>query len=295
MTALGLALLAGCTNLDALNALSAKPSVTPQTVDYGDLPRQKIDIYVPAPNAPATNMVASARAAGDAMLRPIVIFFYGGSWTYGSRQDYAFVAKAFLDEGFVVAIPDYRLSPEVVYPVFLQDSAAAVKKVIEKAREFGGDPSRVVLMGHSAGAYNAAMVALDKRLLSDTDRRAICGVVGLATPLNFLPIQLPAARVAFSWPNTPPDSQPIAHVSADSPPMLLITARHDPLVDPEINTRAMAQKLAAAGVSVQVETIDGPLGLIGHASLVATLSSRFSFLAPTLARTKDFLEQVTAR
>ena len=292
-----LIVMAGCSSLDMLNAVTGKPNVAPVTLGYGASPRQRIDIYsyqVPGKaNDGLVNPVSAARAADEPKLKPVVIFFYGGSWTYGSRQDYSFVAKAFLDQGYVVAIPDYRLSPEVTYPVFLQDSAAAVKKVIDTAREFGGDPDRIVLMGHSAGAYNAAMVAMDKRLLSDSDRRHIRGVIGLASPVNFLPIQLPEARVAFNWPNTPQDSQPIEHVSSDSPPMLLMIAPHDRLVDPVINSEQLAKKLQNAGVYVRLEQYELPLRLINHTSLVGTLSPSFQFAAPTMAHAREFLERVT--
>lgn len=291
-----LLVLVGCSSLDTLNALTGRPTVAPVTLEYGGLPRQRVDIYsMPSSAAPLSgvNAMSTARAAGERTLKPVVIFFYGGSWTYGSRQDYSFVAKAFLDAGYVVAIPDYRLSPEVTYPVFLHDSAAAVRKVIEQAREFGGDPDRIVLMGHSAGAYNAAMVAMDKRLLPDTDRRRIRGVVGLASPVNFLPIQLPQARVAFNWPNTPADSQPIEHVSRDSPPMFLAVTPSDRLVDPVLNSGALAKKLQSAGVYVRLESYELPLRLINHTSLVGTLSPTFQFATPTMTHVREFIERVT--
>jgi acetyl esterase/lipase len=225
--------------------------------------------------------------------KPLVIFFYGGSWNSGSRADYRFVARAFNDLGYSVAIPDYRLTPEALYPDFLKDSAQAISLLINRAEEFGADPQRVILVGHSAGAYNAMMVALDQRWLSPEDRQRIRGVIGLASPVNFLPIQLPAARLAFHWPNTPRDSQPIEHVSSSSPPILFINANNDPLVDPRINSIAMAEKLRAANVYVEVENFDGPLGMINHARLVATLSPTFQFLSPTLDKSRVFIERVS--
>jgi len=267
--------LTGCSSLDMLNAFTPSPSGRPVTLSYGSSERQRVDVY----------------QAGRR--KPLVIFFYGGSWNSGSRTDYRFVARAFNDLGYSVAIPDYRLTPEALYPDFLKDSAQAISLMINRAEEFGADPQRVILVGHSAGAYNAMMVALDQRWLSPEDRQRIRGVIGLASPVNFLPIQLPAARLAFHWPNTPRDSQPIEHVSSSSPPILFINANNDPLVDPRINSIAMAEKLRAANVYVEVENFDGPLGMINHARLVATLSPTFQFLSPTLDKSRVFIERVT--
>lgn len=292
-------LLSGCSGLGVLNTITPAPSVPAVTLSYGPSDRQKVDLYPAAanpsrvvPSSPISGAQANPSEISQRQLRPIVIFFYGGAWHTGSRQDYRFVAKAFTDMGYVVAIPDYRLSPEVVYPDFLRDSAAAFQVVVSNAARFGGDPERIIVAGHSAGAYNAAMLAMDSRWLAKGDRQRIRGLIGLASPVNFLPIQMPEARRAFSWPNTPQDTQPIEHVSKESPPMLLITAAVDPLVDPDINSRAMAKRLEAVGVQVQVETYPGPLGMINHANLVATLSSTLSFLAPTLVQSRDFIERV---
>jgi acetyl esterase/lipase len=258
-----------------VNAFTPSPNGLPVTLSYGSSERQRVDVY----------------QAGRR--KPLVIFFYGGSWNSGSRADYRFVARAFNELGYSVAIPDYRLTPEALYPDFLKDSAQAISLLINRAEEFGADPQRVILVGHSAGAYNAMMVALDQRWLSPEDRQRIRGVIGLASPVNFLPIQLPAARLAFHWPNTPRDSQPIEHVSSSSPPILFINANNDPLVDPRINSIAMAEKLRAANVYVEVENFDGPLGMINHARLVATLSPTFQFLSPTLDKSRVFIERVS--
>lgn len=295
--------LAGCSSLDVLNLLTGEPESKAMTLSYGPSLRQSIDVYLPNAAAPADASVtlrvesqlkaSQAKPAPAKSGRPMVIFFYGGAWSTGSKTDYRFIAKAFNEMGYVVAIPDYRLVPDVVYPEFLRDSASAVSVLIREAKTFGADPQRIILAGHSAGAYNAIMIALDQRWLGAGDRAKIRGVIGLASPVNFLPIQMPEAQRAFSWPNTPRDSQPIEHVSRNAPPMLLINAADDPLVDPKLNSLVMAERLKAAGVYVETDNLDGPLGLINHSRLVATLSPRFQFLAPTLQRVQDFIEHVT--
>ncbi len=271
--------LVGCSSLDVLNALTSNPMAKPVVVSYGDTERQKIDVY--------------ALPKGNPHSRPMILFFYGGSWATGSRTDYTFVASGFGDAGFVVAIADYRLIPEVTYPEFVKDSAAALRVLVDRAEEFGADPNKIVLAGHSAGAYNALMIAMDQRWLDSGYRQRIRGVIGLSSPVNFLPIQLPEAQQAFNWPNTPQDTQPIEHVRADNPPVLLFSANRDPLVNPEVNSRPMAQRLREKGVPVELYEFDGPLGLINHANLVGTLSPSFRFAAPTLEKSIDFVKRVT--
>jgi len=291
------ALLSGCSSLEFLNQVSGRPHAEPITVSYGVHSRQRVDVYPVVEKRlqmiPGGASVISAANAAPEQGRPMVIFFYGGSWNSGSRADYRFVATALNDLGYVVAIPDYRLTPEVFYPEFLQDSAEAVRTLIRQARQFGADPNRIVLAGHSAGAYNAAMIAMDQRWMVADERRHIRGLIGFAAPVNFLPIQIPEVQQTFRWPDTPQDSQPIEHVAPGNPPVLLITARGDRVVDPTRNSQSFADRLMQAGVPVQVEVIDGPLGLANHANVVATISPTFQFVAPTLTKIRSFVDQVT--
>ena len=118
----------------------------------------------------------------------------------------------------MTVVADYRLSPEVRYPVFLQDSALAMRWAFDNAQTYGADPARIFVMGHSAGAYNAAMLALDKRLLGAVglSPARLAGWIGLAGPYDFLPIGDRKTQVAFEWPNTPPDSQALFHAGSAS-------------------------------------------------------------------------------
>jgi acetyl esterase/lipase len=151
----------------------------------------------------------------------------------------------------------------------------------------GGDPKNIFLMGHSAGAYNAAMLALDPRWLEKQGmtRSMLRGWIGLAGPYDFLPVQNPTTKPVFNAPDTPPDSQPLSHVSALAPPALLIAASKDKLVDPVRNTGGMAAKLRAAHVPVQEVYYDG----ISHTTLVASLSTALQRLAPTLDAVDAFV------
>ncbi|MFL6656686.1 MAG: alpha/beta hydrolase [Massilia sp.] len=266
--------LAACSPLGALNALS--PGSARQAmagVAYGSNARHKLDIYTPE------------KSDGKA---PVVVFFYGGNWTTGERADYAFVGRALASRGFVVVIPDYRLYPEVRYPDFVDDAAQAVAWTAHDIARFGGDPHKLYVMGHSAGAYNAAMVALAPEYLARFGMQAssLRGWIGLAGPYDFIPIENRTTRPVFHFPDTPPASQPINHVTANSPPALLIAANSDALVNPVRNTGGLAKQLRAHGVAVKEVYLDR----VNHVTLVGSLAAPLRFLAPTLDTVADFID-----
>ncbi|MDT7934666.1 MAG: alpha/beta hydrolase [Sphingomonadaceae bacterium] len=260
------------------NALVPKDSAARQVargVAYGDGPRRKLDVYAPA------------RPASGAM--PTVVFFYGGSWNSGTRAGYAFAGRALSARGFVVIVPDYRLVPQVRYPAFIEDGAAAVRWAERHAGEYGGDPRRIVLVGHSAGAYIAAMLAVDERWLG-ADRAAVKGWAGLAGPYDFAPFTVPAAVAAFgAWPD-PTDTQPITHAGPGDPPALLLTGAADDTVQPR-NSDALGQKLRGAGVSAEVRRYPR----LGHIGILTALAQPFRGRAPVLDDIAAFIARVTAR
>jgi len=268
LLAAGAALLSGCSGVQALDALVPDHDYRLDAgLPYGDDSRQRIDVYRPL-----------EEAAQGAPKPPLVVFFYGGNWSNGDRADYRFVGEALASAGAVVAIPDYRLSPAVRYPVFLEDCARAVRWAVDHAELYGTDPSRLVLMGHSAGAYNAAMLALDPRWLGAVglSPQNVSAWIGMAGPYEFLPIDEPLTQVAFNWPNTPADSQPIVHVTPKSPPALLLAAEKDDTVDPQRNTAALAERLQQAGVQVSARFYPR----VSHATLAGSLGTPLRWLAP---------------
>lgn len=267
------ALLAACSPIKVLNALTPTSTFTKtSSLAYGDDPRQKLDIYRPVTALP------------DA---PVVVFFYGGSWNSGSKDDYGFVGEALASRGIVVVIADYRLYPQVRYPLFLQDGAQAVAWAYQHSAEYGGDPRKLYVMGHSSGAYNAAMLALDPQWLAGVglSPSVFKGWIGLAGPYDFLPIENRDVRPVFFYPDSPPDSQPINHVSQSAPPSLLIASVDDNLVNPKRNTGGLAKKLRAAGVPVE----EFYFTKTSHATLVASMSRPLRWLAPVLDRVTAFI------
>jgi acetyl esterase/lipase len=274
----GLATLSGCSATGALNALVPSDSYQLRAdVAYGPEARQRLDVYLPL----------ERRTAG-----PVVVFFYGGSWTTGERATYRFVGEALASRGIAVVVADYRLSPAVKYPVFLQDSAQAMRWTFDHLDELGTDPRKMFVMGHSAGAYNAAMLALDARWLAGVGLypAQLAGWIGLAGPYDFLPIGNRDVQVAFDWPGTPADSQPMVHASKNSPPALLLAARGDTTVNPVRNTEALARRLEAAGVPVSLQVYDR----VSHVTLVAALAAPLRGLAPVLDDIAAFVRQPRA-
>jgi acetyl esterase/lipase len=188
----------------------------------------------------------------------VVVFFYGGSWQTGTRQDYRFVGQSLAKQGVLVIVPDYRKSPQVAFPAFVEDAARAVAWTKLHAAEYGGDPSRIFLVGHSAGAHIAAMLGTDGRFLRAVGMqpRDLAGIVGLAGPYDFLPItdplQLPIFAPEAAWPL----SQPVNFVDGDEPPFLLLQGTADKVVRPR-NAERLAAKLRAFNEPVKVRMLDG--------------------------------------
>ena len=268
------ALLTACSGADLLNATVSTDSYRrTDALAYGADPRQLLDVYQPA---------AGIRKA------PMVVFFYGGSWSSGERADYRFVGEALASRGIVALVADYRLSPAFRYPAFVQDSASAVRWAVDHAAEFGADERRIFVMGHSAGGYNAAMVALDARWLAAVGLAPsrLAGWIGLAGPYDFLPIGDAQTRVAFNWPQTAADSQPMVHASKASPPALLLAASKDSVVSPQRSTVALARRLQASGVRVESELFDG----VSHVTLLASMAQVLRSRAPVLARVAGFVQ-----
>lgn len=271
------ALLSGCSPIRLINELAPSDTYrrTPDLA-YGPHPRQRLDVYVPA--------AATASA-------PVVVFFYGGSWRTGSRSDYLFVGEALASRGFVAAVADYRLYPEVRFPDFVDDSAVAVAWMHANAARFGGDARRLHVMGHSAGAYNAAMVALDARYLRRAGDAAleVAGFIGLAGPYDFLPLDSRLLRSIFGWPDTPPETQPIRFVGPTSPPALLITAERDGIVSPGNSVR-LAGRMREAGRPVREVVYPQ----VDHRTLVGVLAAPLRDLAPVLDDVAAFVDRPPA-
>ena len=268
------ALASACSPLTAFNTLAPRDPAAQagRDIAYGPDPRQRLDVYTPK---------------GGAAGAPVLVFFYGGGWDSGRRQDYAFAGQALAAQGFVTVVPDYRLVPQVRYPDFLTDCAAAVAWAHAHAATYGGDPDRILLAGHSAGAYNAMMLALDSRYLraAGVDPRFIRAAAGLSGPYDFLPFRVKSTLDTFGQAPDPAATQPINHVAPGAPPIFLAHGDRDTLVYPK-NTLALAAALTQAGDTVEAKIYPG----LSHADVVLALSRPFRGKAPVLADMTAFLK-----
>lgn len=249
------------TTLDRLDALfpHGRGAIRVESVSYGEVEAQKLRLWVPKGPRPATGW-------------PMVAFYHGGSWSVGDPDQYDFVARALASRGYATALIGYRLNAAGKFPAMLEDSAAGLRRALDDAPGHGIDARRVVLAGHSAGAYNAVMLALDPQWLERAriDRRRIVGVAGLSGPYDFYPFRWTASRFSFGdWPR-PEETQPLRFVRPGAPPMLLLTGSDDQTVRPR-NTLALAKALAKAGSPAQVVEIAG----MGHGGPVITLAKPF--------------------
>lgn len=274
LTTIAASLAAACSPLSMFATLTPKDAARARgrAIAYGPEPRQRLDVYAPRAEA------------GPA---PVAIFFYGGSWDSGRREDYGWVGRALAAQGFLTIVADYRLYPQVRYPAFVEDGALAVRWAVDHAAALGGDPDRMVLIGHSAGAYNAAMLALDARYLAAAGVApgAVKAFAGLSGPYDFLPLDGPVTQRTFGESPDLPASQPGRYARGDAPAAFLATGDADTTVRPR-NTRKLAAALRDAGARVEERHYAG----LNHADTVLALSRPLRGKAPLLAEMTAFLK-----
>jgi len=264
--------LAGCSPLALVNTLVPGDGYSrARDIAYGAGPRQRLDVY---------------RGKKHSGRSPVIVFFYGGSWKHGQRGDYEFVGEAFTRRGFTVVVPDYRVYPEVKFPEFVRDAARAVRWTADNIGAYGGDPKRIFVAGHSAGAHIAALLALDARYLNAVglDRGAICGLIGLAGPYAFDPLHTRGVRPIFAHLADPDTARPITFVDARAPPSLLFHGADDTVVLP-LNSQRLARALARAGVPARLILAPDT----GHVGLLLALARPFEDWAPVHGPIAEFV------
>lgn len=288
--ALGLAaafpiiLATGCSAVQVVNAVSKiYPVEKISDISFGDNPRDRLDLYLPN-NTDKNDII------------PVIVFFYGGSWNRGEKSEYEFVGRRLASMGYAVSIPNYRVYPEVTYPAFLEDSAKGLNATLKALKKHQSSERKyseqIVLMGHSAGAYNAAMLAYDPRWLATVNldtKQTIAGLIGMAGAYNIYPIGVEEVRPVFNHPNYPPNSQPIDFVENATFPTLLVAPETDELVSLERNTKSLYKKLQEEGKSVEIKTVQGT----DHISLIGTMSPLLFFKGSSIEPVNEFVRKLS--
>ena len=241
-----------------------------QNIAYGEAPLQKLSLYIPSSateNAPA----------------PVLVFFHGGRWSDGNKEQYKFVADTFIKDGFIVALADYRKYPDVKFPAFVADAAGALAWVHDNIGKYHGDTARLYLAGHSSGAHMAALVATDPQYLAayDLDRNIIAGFAGLSGPYAFKPDE-PDLEDMFGPPERYPLMRAPNFVDGGQPPMLLLHGLDDETVVLK-NAEKLRDAIEREGGQVTLKTYEG----IDHIETVGSLMWFWSHKAPVK---KDMLE-----
>lgn len=264
--------------MDPFNLPAAMDAGTAKVGDgiaYADGPRHKLDIYAPEQRGEPA---------------PVVFFIYGGGWNRGERADYQFVGRALASRGFITVIADYRLVPQVRYPDFLSDSANALRWVQDNIANYGGDPTRLFLAGHSAGAYNAVMLALDPSYRQEYGvTMPILAVAALSGPYDFYPFEYFEVQEAFGQAPNPEGTQPINLITSSAPPMYLATGTSDPIVRMQ-NTEHFAERLRAQGVWVTTQYYEG----FGHMEPVIAMGALWRWRMPVLDDMVAFFQRFGA-
>jgi acetyl esterase/lipase len=242
--------------LEIFNALVPKDSesiLKQSDVAYGSDPRQMLDVYMPR------------QSQGPL---PVVLFVHGGSWQEGNKNGYAFAGRALAAKGFVTLVMNYRLHPKDRYPAFVEDVALALRWAADNAKSYGGDPNKIFAMGHSAGGYNIALAALDQRYAAIMPK--LSGVVTMAGPFDFLPLDSPATIKVFSGVADLPATQPMTHVSAKAPPFLILHGAADKTVFLR-SPKALDAALKTVGASSTVKIYDA----VTHVGIMIALAKPF--------------------
>jgi acetyl esterase/lipase len=256
---------------------------------YGGDARHRLDLYLPAVGARRPR-----RPGAEPAPLPLLVFLYGGAWQEGDRGDYAFIARVLAARGMAVAVPDYRLWPAARWPGFVEDAAVAITWLRSEAGRAAGAPDGpLFVMGHSAGGFIAAALALDPAWLEAAGlpggRQAIAGCIPLAAPFEWTPREEPLAAIFAAARGGAIRAAPdAAEGLLGTPPMLLLHGVDDHIVSP-VQSAHMATRLRFAARPVRLKVYPG----IGHIGVLAAMAAPMRALglarAPVLRDVMAFI------
>ncbi len=273
LSLLGLSLLAACSPLRVAETLAPSGHLTlVPDITYGSEPRQRLDVYRP-------------RRSGQSV--PTIVFLYGGRWQDGSKRDYRLLGNTLTRRGFVVVVPDYRLYPEVRFPAWVEDGARAVRWTHDNIHTYGGDAAQIYVIGHSAGAHTAALLALDEEYLqtAGVPAGAVRGFVSLAGPVDTT-WTAPDVQALMGPPDGWHATYPVNHIQGTEPPLLLLHGARDETVGAE-NSARLAAHIRAQGGQVRSTLYPG----VGHVGIVIALIAPWLRIAPVLSDVETFIRE----
>ncbi|MCL6233639.1 alpha/beta hydrolase [Acinetobacter sp. ANC 5579] len=258
----------------ALNRLTPKQGYHVQNnIPYGLKARHRLDLY---------------RTSAPRQQRPLIVFVHGGAWMHGDKKDYGFIGEAFAKEGFDVAVINYHLAPEYIFPASIDDLSLALNYLTQSQHKLQIEVENVVLMGHSAGAFNVMSALYHPTPYQLQVKENIRAIVGLAGPYHFDYKGDPICADAFDQ-NVPYQQvMPYYFVEQNQVKHYLFTADKDNIVG-HSNSEDFDRRLKASGNHSQLIQIPR----VGHITMIGSVSSLFSRFFKTKAEIMRVLDEIS--
>jgi len=254
----------------ALNRLTPKQGYSVETqLAYGLKDRQRFDLFLS--HQPLAH-------------RPLIVFVHGGAWLHGDKKDSHFIGDAFAKQGYDVVVMNYHLAPEHIFPIYINDLHLLLNHLQQHADQLNVSTENLVLMGHSAGAFNV-MSALYYPQKAMIEREQIRAIIGLAGPYHFDYKDDPICADAFDQSIPYQQVMPYYFVENTSTKHYLFMAERDNIVG-HFNSQDLDRVLKDHGNHSELITIPK----LGHITMIGSLSSLFSRFFETKPRVMWALE-----
>lgn len=255
----------------ALNRLTPRKGYSVQeNVAYGLRARHRLDLF---------------RTQTPREHRPLIVFVHGGAWMHGDKKDYRFIGEAFAKEGFDVAVINYHLAPEHIFPAYIDDLSLALNYLNVHQLKYQISTEKVVLMGHSAGAFNVMSALYHPKPYEIQCRSQITAIIGLAGPYHFDYKGDPICADAFDQNRPYQEVMPYYFVESNTVKHYLLVAENDDVVGLS-NAVDLDRRLKEKGNYSQLWTVPR----IGHISMIGSVSSLFSRYFTTKQKIMQALE-----
>ena len=255
----------------ALNRLTPRKGYSVQeNVAYGLRARHRLDLF---------------RTQTPREHRPLIVFVHGGAWMHGDKKDYRFIGEAFAKEGFDVAVINYHSAPEHIFPASIDDLSLALNYLNVHQLKYQISTEKVVLMGHSAGAFNVMSALYHPKPYEIQCRSQITAIIGLAGPYHFDYKGDPICADAFDQNRPYQEVMPYYFVESNTVKHYLLVAENDDVVGLS-NAVDLDRRLKEKGNYSQLWTVPR----IGHISMIGSVSSLFSRYFTTKQKIMQALE-----